>query len=157
MHSKIPTTMPKVKPELDSVDNPGMFSKIPTTMPKPAVASPFGDATSSATPIGDAQLPGTKSLFPKIQGNEVTSSTNPNVKLVSGKQEPSLIQAPDSPVPGHKVTLQSVKDENLLPMVKQGNMEAVREWDRRGHPRPEGVGYLSEPNSPIIPWRNYNK
>lgn len=146
-NSKIPSSMPKVKPELGSVDNPGMFAKIPNSMPKltPSVAPP---------PSVSSLFPGAVSDGPQINLPSVSSLQGNPTPFQLGKvpkPEPSRIVAPDSPVPGQRGTVQSWKNEDLLPKVKSGDLAALAEWDRRGLPRPEGAGYLREPNAPLIP------
>lgn len=117
----------------------------------PPAASPFQGMTPSSTASGS---------LPELKGNP-TPFAPPSVKFVDKlappTQEPSIIQSPDSTPPAHKVTYQSVQKNDLLSMVNKGNRDAIFEWQRRGYPLPEGVGYLVEKNSSAVPWRNLEK
>lgn len=98
--------------------------------------SPFGNATPTNAPIGNATLP---------QGNP-TPFAQPDVQMVNKFEPPtpSKIVSPRSSVPSVRVTYESVPQKQLFNKMMNGDMDAVVEWQRRGLPLPENVKYLLE-------------
>lgn len=142
-------------PELGDIRNPGPFGKIPIRAPRPVMETPpsppnpFSGMTSSKNPPPTALPPSRTSVL----GNQ------PNVELV-GKfksPEPSRIVSPESTPPDFKVTYQSVPQEQLLGKVKSGDIEAIREWQRRGLDLPPNVGFMLEGGAGAKPWRAYKR
>lgn len=163
--SSIPKRMPKPvetplpTPELGTAENPAWHSKIPTRMPKPLPipesqpVSPFAGMTPSQ---GLSQ--GNATPFPGI-AQSAESSTAPVRPTFLQKFEPqgkSRIVEPGSEPPDVKVTYQSVPQKDLLGKVMSGDRLAITEWQRRGLPLPENVGYMTE-SAGTMPWRNYRK
>jgi hypothetical protein len=111
-----------------------------------ATPSPFGNATSTQTPVGNAKL------SDLAQGKTPPS---PQVQMVSKFEPPAQgkIVSPESAPPDVKVTYQSVPQADLLKKVKSGDMFAIREWQRRGLQLPANVRFLTE-SAGAKPWRN---
>jgi hypothetical protein len=111
-----------------------------------ATPSPFGNATSTQTPVGNAKL------SDLAQGKTPPS---PQVQMVSKFEPPSQgkIVSPESAPPDVKVTYQSVPQADLLKKVKGGDIFAIREWQRRGLQLPANVRFLTE-SAGAKPWRN---
>lgn len=118
-------------------------------VPKPNPPSPFAGMTSSATPIGKAELPAVP------QGNPTPFPT----VAKAGQQAPkSLIVEPGSKPPDLKVTYQSYPRSVLYEMAKSGDIEAGKELLRNpaGFSLPPNFKYLIE-ESDKMPWRNRTK
>lgn len=142
-------------PELGDIRNPGPFGKIPVRAPRtapPVPPSPFEGMTSSAKPLGSAELPSSGARTSVL-------GAQPKVEMVSKftPPEPSRIVTPESAPRPYKVTYQSVPQRELFGKMMQGDTEAVREWQRRGLELPLNVRYLTEGNAPSLPWRNYEE
>lgn len=108
--------------------------------------SPFSGATSTSAPVGNAELPGipqgSPTPFPQVQ----------KAYDLQAAQKSRIVE-PGSAPPDVKVTYQSVPQAELLRKVKAGDLNAVREWQRRGLDLPPNVRFLAE-NAGTRPWRN---
>jgi hypothetical protein len=103
-----------------------------------------------------------------LEGKAVPLSKSPYAKFPPGTPENPLPEAraatagkgtivsPGSEPPDVKVTYQSVPGESLFEKVMTGDMNAVREWQRRGLPLPENVKFMVE-DTGVRPWRNYRR
>lgn len=105
----------------------------------------FGNATSSASPTAEFQLPEPSKRAPA-----------PLEFVDKFAPKKSAIQSPESTPADVKVTYQSIPQAELLKKVKGGDIFAVREWQRRGLELPENVRFLVE-GAGTTPWRNYKR
>ena len=115
-----------------------------------AASNPFGNATSSAVPIGNAPLP-------------PAGPAQPPPAFVSKFETPqapeSRIVQPGSKPPSVPVTYQSYPREQLYEMAKKGDINAGLELIRnpKGFKLPPNFKFLIEEAAQKIPWRNYAK
>jgi hypothetical protein len=120
--------------------------------------TPFGQGmTSTAEPIGNAQLPKISTLDAPAENPKVTYVS----KFASGPGPKSLIVDPNSPPPEVKTTYQSYPRQTLVKLALQGDTNAIAELRRN----PAGVDldsipnlrYMMEQGADAKPWRAYRR
>jgi hypothetical protein len=120
------------KGELGSPTNPGPFAELPPRVPKPTETptNPFGGMTSSATPIGTAEVPKVnpevKPMAPPIVRTraELAAAAKPKELIKPGVETGPKIESEGRPA--------TWSDDAVLTLASKGNRAAIAQVGVRG-------------------------